>query len=197
MSSTRAGSGRRATANGSGATTEVIVGQVGRPHGVKGAVMVTPRTDEPDLRFAPGRELRVEDSSTTVQVATSSWHDGRLMARFEQVTDRNGAEALRGAILVAEVASDERPDDAEEFYDRQLVGLEARTTEGQVIGSVAEVVHLPAQDLLAITRPDGTEVLVPFVQALVPEVDLAAGTLLVADPGGLLDETEAEVADAP
>lgn len=183
--------------SGSNGTTEVIVGQIGRPHGIKGAVMVTPRTDEPDLRFEPGRELRIEDSRTTLQVATSSWHDGRLMVKFEQVADRNAAEALRGAVLVAQVPADERPTEPEEFYDRQLVGLAATDPDGEPIGAVTEVVHLPAQDLLAIRRPDDTEVLVPFVQALVPSVDLEAGTLVVADPGGLLDDDQAEVADAP
>jgi 16S rRNA processing protein RimM len=97
-------------------------------------------------------------------------------------------------LLVADVDPQERPDDPDEFYDHQLVGLTVRTVAGEVVGTLAEVLHLPGQDVLAVNRPDTTQVLVPFVREIVPEVDLGTRTVLVDPPPGLLspvDEDEA------
>jgi 16S rRNA processing protein RimM len=113
-------------------------------------------------------------------------HQSRLLVTFDGVTDRTAAEALRGLLLVAEIDAEERPEDPEEFYDHQLVGLEARTVGAVPVGTVTEVVHGPGQDLLSLRATDGREVLVPFVAALVPEVDVAAGYVVVVDQPGLL-----------
>jgi 16S rRNA processing protein RimM len=170
-------------------TVEVVVGVVGRPHGVRGEVAVEPRTDEPDRRFAPGQQLRTEESSRPLTVAAMRHHDGRLLVRFAGLEDRTAVESVRGARLVADVDPDERPEEPAEFYDRQLVGLRARNPNGDAVGSVIGVLHLPGQDLLEIRT--ATEVrLVPFVSALVPEVDLAGGVLTVADVAGLLSEDD-------
>jgi 16S rRNA processing protein RimM len=101
------------------------------------------------------------------------------------VTDRTAAEALRGTLLVVDVDPGEQPDDPDEFYDHQLVGLAAVDLAGAPLGEVADVLHLPAQDLLAVRAPDGRELLVPFVAAIVPTVDLAAGRVVVDPPPGL------------
>ena len=119
-------------------------------------------------------------------MAGTRWHQGVLLARFEELGDRNAAEAARGIVLHATLPADASPEDPEEFYDHQLVGLQAVTTDGEPVGEVASVAHTAAQDLLVIVRDDGTEVLVPFVEALVPVVDVAAGRLEVADRPGLL-----------
>jgi 16S rRNA processing protein RimM len=111
----------------------------------------------------------------------------RLLARFTGVDDRTAAETLRGLELRLEVPDDERPDDPEEFYDHQLIGLRARDRIGGEIGAVTDVLHLPAQDLLVLDV-DGREVLVPFVAELVPVVDLESGHLLVDSLPGLLDD---------
>jgi 16S rRNA processing protein RimM len=170
-------------------TVEVVVGVVGRPHGVRGEVAVEARTDEPDRRFAPGQQLRAEGSSRLLTVASLRRHDGRLLVRFVGLEDRAAVEAVRGARLVADVDPDERPAEPAEFYDRQLVGLRVRTPNTGVVGEVTAVLHLPSQDLLEIRT--ATEVrLVPFVAALVPEVDLEGGILTVADVSGLLSEDE-------
>jgi 16S rRNA processing protein RimM len=95
------------------------------------------------------------------------------------------------------VPDDERPADPEEFYDHQLRGLAVVTADGAEVGTVDDVVHLPAQDLLAVKRPDGREVLVPFVSAIVPEIDVAARRVVIAPPPGLLDLDEAETAGEP
>ena len=109
------------------------------------------------------------------------------MVRFTEVIDRDAAEAVRGTVLVAVVEPDERPLESEEFYDRQLIGLRVRTADGVVVGTVGSVLHLPTQEVLEVETADGTR-LVPFVAALVPEIDLEAGVLTVADVAGLLDD---------
>jgi 16S rRNA processing protein RimM len=170
-------------------TVEVVVGVVGRPHGVRGEVTVEPRTDEPDRRFASGQQLRVEGSSRLLTVASMRQHDGRLLVRFVGLTDRTAVEAIRGVRLVADVDPGERPAEPAEFYDRQLVGLRVRTPDDGVVGVVISVLHLPGQDVLEVRT--ATEVrLVPFVAALVPEVDLDGGILTVADLAGLLSEDD-------
>ncbi|WP_374999635.1 ribosome maturation factor RimM [Aeromicrobium sp. CTD01-1L150] len=170
---------------------EVVVGRVSRAHGIRGELTVQVRTDEPERRFAPGSSLSGDDGP--LEVAGSRRHSGRLLVRFVGIEDRTAAEALHGQLLRAEVDPAAVPEADDEFYDHQLVGLDVRRGTGERIGVVREVTHLPAQDLLAIDV-DGREVLVPFVEALVPDVDLAAGTLTVADVPGLLDPDEAEEA---
>jgi 16S rRNA processing protein RimM len=170
-------------------TIEVVVGVVGRPHGVRGEVMVESRTDEPERRFAPGQQLRAEGSSLPLTVASMRQHDGRLLIRFVGMADRAAVEAVRGIRLVADVGPEERPVEPAEFYDRQLIGLQVRTPDGAAVGVVVSVLHPPAQDLLEIQTGDGIR-LVPFVAALVPDVDLDSGILTVANLAGLLGEDE-------
>jgi 16S rRNA processing protein RimM len=169
---------------------EVVVGVVGRAHGVRGEVAVDLRTDEPDRRFAPGQRLRAENTSRVFTVASARDHAGRLLVTFAELTDRAAAEAVRGTRLVADVPSGERPPGVGEFYDRQLVGLLVRTAEGVEVGQVGAVLHLPQQDLLEIETAAGSR-LVPFVEALVPVVDLERGSLTVVDLDGLLTDDEA------
>ena len=160
---------------------------LGRAHGIRGEVLIDVRTDEPERRLVAGTQLRVEGSERTLSLVRIRNHSGRLLAEFAELTDRNAAERARGTVLVAEVDPEERPVLAEEYYDRQLVGLTARRSDGSEIGPVTDVLHLPAQDTLEIATPTGPR-LIPFVHALVPTVDLSAGFLVVADVEGLLDE---------
>jgi 16S rRNA processing protein RimM len=223
--------------SGPGGLTEVVVGRVGRAHGIRGEVSIEVRTDEPALRFTPGAVLRAASGkprSLTVDAVRP--HGDRLLITFAEVRDRTAAEAMRGAVLVVDVEPGTRPDDPDEFYDRQLIGLRVRTTAvwpaaesgdgaadaaadraankaadgpagggevGPPVGTVVDLRHLPAQDLLEIrldapavgpnSIPDSSgdtdapTVLVPFVRDLVPVVDLDAGWLVVAAVPGLLD----------
>lgn len=169
---------------------EVIVGVIGRANGLRGDVSVELRTDEPETRFAIGAVLGVEGSKQTLTVAaTRDGAGGRLFVRFEQASDRTAAEGLRGRVLTAVVDASERPDDPEEYYDRQLRGLRVLDAAGVEVGVVADVVHLPSQDLLSVTTSTG-ERLVPFVSELVPEVDLVAGTCRLAEVTGLLEDLD-------
>jgi 16S rRNA processing protein RimM len=171
---------------------EVIVGRIGRPQGIKGEVSVEVRTDDPDRRLAPGTVLRTEPAAVgPLTIESARDHSGRLMLTIEGVTDRGAAERLRNVLLVVDVDPDERPDDPEEFYDRQLVGLPVETIDGVRVGELREVLHLPAQDVLAVRRSDdGREVLIPFVLEFVPEVDLDRGRIVVDPPAGLLEDAE-------
>ena len=177
-------------------TTQVVVGRIGRPHGIRGELSVEPRTDEPDRRFAVGTVLATETPRgsaphgpgrpRTLTVESVRWHQDRLLVRFEEVPDRTAAEVARGLVLVADVPLDEAPEDPEEFYDHQLVGLRVDTTDGATVGEIAAIRHGAGQDLVVVRTPEGGEVLVPFVTALVPEVDVPGGRIVVADRPGLL-----------
>jgi 16S rRNA processing protein RimM len=167
---------------------QLVVGRIGRPHGIRGEVSVEVRTDSPDERFAAGSVLVTDPAERgPLTVTRLHWHSGRLLLTFDGVADREGAEALRGILLV--VDSDDLPElaDPDEFYDHQLVGLRAVLPDGAALGTVEDVLHAPAEDLLAITAPDGAELLVPFVSAIVPTVDLRGGRVVVDPPEGLLD----------
>jgi len=175
----------------------IVVGRVGKPHGVRGDVTVEVRTDVPDRRFAAGEKLDRSGGGPGLVVEDARWHSGRLLVRFSGVADRNGAESLRGVVLTidAERAGDAGdPDEADEggeggefWWDRDLVGLRAVTPDGSPLGAVTDVVHTAAGELLAIGRPGGGEHLVPFVRDIVPTVDRAGGLLVVDAPPGLLD----------
>ena len=183
---------------------EVLVGRIGRAHGVRGEVSVEPRTDEPERRFADGAVLDTRtptgaappaDRPASLVVSRTRWHQSRLLVTFAGVEDRTAAEALRGLSLVTVTDPDETPEDPEEFYDHQLVGLRVHTTDGVPVGEVADVLHATGQDLLAVRKPDGVEVLVPFVSQLVPVVDVREGRLEVADRPGLLEPLSADTGD--
>jgi len=171
---------------------EVVVGRIGKPHGIRGEVTVDVRTDEPNRRYADGSVLRAVAprgsafSLGSLTVARTRWHQQVLLVTFVELGDRNAAEAARNVVLHASIDASAVPDDPEEFYDHQLVGLAAHDLDGTLLGEVTGLVHGGAQDLLAIKAVDGRDTLVPFVTALVPEVDLVARRVVVADRPGLV-----------
>lgn len=168
----------------------VIVGRIGRAHGVRGYVVVGVRTDEPESRFAVGSLLDTDPSGVgPLKVAAARWHSGELLVRFEGVTDRTAAEVLRGTWLDVDSSSLPPLPDPDEFRDTDLIGLSVRTADGVGVGEVTDVRH-HGQDLLAIRPAGGGEILVPFVKAIVTDVDLAAGSLVIDPPPGLLDPDE-------
>jgi 16S rRNA processing protein RimM len=175
----------------------VIVGRIGRPHGIRGEVVIGVRTDEPDLRFAVGVRVDVAPSqdgdnpSGQLHVARMRWHSGQLLVAFAGVTDRTAAGELTGSWLSIDSSQLPAIGDPDEFRDHELIGLSVRTAAGQDVGVVTDVLH-SGQDLLVVRRPEGGESLVPFVKAIVPEVDLGAGVLVIDPPPGLLDSVPAE-----
>jgi len=176
----------------------LVVGRVGKPQGIRGEVTVEVRTDDPEARFAPGAVLITDPTDRgPLTVAAARDQNGRLVVLFGGIADRNGAEALRNILLLVDSATLPPPADPDEFHDFQLVGLLVELPGGDRLGTVSEVLHLPHGDVLAVRR-DGVavgapEVLVPFVHAMVPVVDVAGGRLVVDPPPGLLDLSEPEL----
>jgi 16S rRNA processing protein RimM len=166
---------------------QVTVGRIGRPHGIRGDVVVGVRTDEPELRFAKGSRLDTDPAGLgPLTVAVTKWHSGELLVRFEGIGDRDAAAELRGTWLTVDSAAIAPPDDPDEFRDTDLVGLSVRTVDGTEVGTVDDVLH-SGQDVLVIKSASGPEIMVPFVKPLVPEVDVKSGFLVIDPPEGLLN----------
>jgi 16S rRNA processing protein RimM len=168
----------------------LVVGRIGRPHGIRGDVVVDVRTDDPGLRFAVGSVLATEPAAAgPLTIGGTRWHSGRLLVSFDGVPDRSAAQELGGVLLTVESDDLEDLGDPDEYRDHQLVGLTVLTSAGERVGTVADVLHY-GQDLLVIKGDgprQGAEILVPFVAALVPEVDLPGGRLVIDPPPGLLE----------
>ncbi|WP_217547453.1 ribosome maturation factor RimM [Streptomyces sp. GbtcB6] len=175
---------------------QLVVARIGRAHGIKGEVTVEVRTDEPELRLAPGAVLATDPASTgPLTIETGRVHSGRLLLRFEGVKDRTGAENLRNTLLIAEIDPEELPEGEDEYYDHQLIDLDVVTEDGTEVGRITEISHLPSQDLFIVERPDGSEVMIPFVEAIVTEIDLEEQKAVIAPPPGLIDD-QAEIASS-
>lgn len=176
---------------------QLRVGRLAKAHGLKGGLKLELYTDNPEARFSPGAEL-------TLQVPEASpWHgktvtvreyrvmNGNPVVFFNDIDDREGAEGLVRAILWIDQDVNEVEDNA--WYDHQLVGLDV-VREDVVVGRVVRIDHFPAQDLL-IVKAGEQEIMVPFVEAIVPTVDITAGRVIVTPPAGLFEEL-ADVAES-
>ncbi|MGB5951390.1 MAG: ribosome maturation factor RimM [Ornithinimicrobium sp.] len=165
------------------------VARVGKPHGLRGEVTVQVHTDEPQERLRVGALLRAQGvDDEPLEIETVRVHQGRYLIGFVGVHDRDGAELLRNTTLYADVAiapMGETPEGG--YYEGDLIGMQVLTRSGDVVGTVTGLHTRPAQDLLEISRPDGPTVQVPFVHALVPEVDSEQRRVVIDPPAGLLD----------
>ncbi|MEU0527550.1 ribosome maturation factor RimM [Streptomyces niveus] len=176
---------------------QLVVARIGRAHGIKGEVTVEVRTDEPELRLGPGAVLATEPASTgPLTIETGRVHSGRLLLRFAGVSDRTGAEALRNTLLIAEVDPQDMPEDPDEYYDHQLMDLDVVLADGTEVGRITEITHLPSQDLFIVERPDGTEVMIPFVEEIVTDIDLVEQKAVIDPPPGLIDDNAVVAAPA-
>ncbi|NNG39727.1 ribosome maturation factor RimM [Flexivirga sp. ID2601S] len=164
--------------------SDVVVARIGKPHGLKGEVTVRLHTDAPAERFAVGESFRTEPADAgPLTLRTHRVHNGIHLLSFEEALDRTAAEALRGTQLLAPADADE-DDDA--WYADDLVGLEAEDPAGGHIGTVTALHDRPAQDLLELRLEDGATGLVPFVEQIVPVVDVDGGRIVIDAPPGLL-----------
>lgn len=167
---------------------QLVVGRIAKAHGIGGEVAVDVRTDDPEHRYANGASLDTDPPERgPLTVASTRWHSGRLLVRFDGVADRNTAESLQGTLLVADSETSRDGGDADEFWDHDLIGLTAVTTDGTVIGTVTELLHPPGPAVLVLDRGEAGEGLVPFVREIVPTVDLAGGRVVIDPPEGLFD----------
>jgi 16S rRNA processing protein RimM len=170
---------------------DLVVGRVAKAHGIAGEVVVDIRTDDPTARFAAGKTLRGRPSRGGAErpfvVESVREHGGRLLIRLSGVEDRSAADALRGTLFLVDTVDLPPIDDPDEYYDHQLEGLTVRTVGGDEVGVITEVLHTSAGELLAVKRTSGTELLVPFVSAIVTSVSLTGGTVQIDPPDGLLE----------
>ena len=189
----------------------IVVARIGKPHGLRGEVTVQLHTDDPAGRLVAGASFATEARSGSgvpreLMIRTARVHNGIWLLSFEGIPDRTGAEGLRGARLVVDTdeaaeattgfaagsaagsaASSAAADDEDAYYEDELVGLAVESPAGERLGTVASLETGSAQDLLVVTLEDGTSAWIPFVAAIVPEVDLAGGRIVVDPPAGLLD----------
>jgi 16S rRNA processing protein RimM len=169
---------------------ELTVGRVVKAHGVTGEIVVEVRTDDPEARFAPGAVLRAKASDHRERdyvVQASRPHGNRLLVRLAGVAGRDAADALRGSLFVIDSGDLPPIDEPDTYYDHQLEGLLVRTTAGSDLGTIAEVLHTAAGELLAVNRGQAGELLVPFVSAIVTSVSLDSGIVEIDPPEGLLE----------
>jgi 16S rRNA processing protein RimM len=175
-------------------STKLRVGRLLKAHGLKGAIKLELYTDSPNERFVPGAvlELQVPEESPwfgkSVTVTELKWFNSSPVLFLKDVSDRTQAETLIKAILLVEQPLDVSPQEPDAWYDHQLAGLKV-VRDGVEIGTLLRVEHMPAQDLLVI-KTEETEVLLPFVKAFVPKVDVQAGVIEITPPGGLFEQIE-------
>ena len=175
-------------------STKLRVGRFLKAHGLKGAIKLELYTDSPNERFVPGAvlELQVPEESPwfgkTVTVSELKWFNSSPVLFLKDVADRTQAESLIKAILLVEQPLDVSPQEPDAWYDHQLAGLKVMR-DGIEIGTLLRVEHMPAQDLLVI-QTEEAEVLLPFVKAFVPKVDVSAGVIEITPPGGLFEQIE-------
>jgi len=172
-----------------------------KPHGLKGGIKLELYTDNPELRFVPGSvfSLQVPEESEwfgrSITIRELRWFNDAPVGFFEEVPDRTAAESIVRAILWIDEAAVAAGEEENAWYHHQLVGL-AVLRDGQQVGTVTEVQHLPAQDLLAVKTASGT-VLVPFVESIVPRIDIEAGVIEVTPPAGLFEELPEDAGAEP
>ncbi|MFJ6271541.1 ribosome maturation factor RimM [Pseudarthrobacter oxydans] len=165
---------------------QLQVARIGKPHGIRGEVTVQVLTDAPGDRFVPGTEFVVEPASAgPLTVNSARWNKDILLLGFDEIGTRNEAETLRGAKLFIETEELDEDDD-EGWYEHELVGLEARIGS-RVVGKVTALNTMPVQDLLMVSTPEGKEILIPFVEQIVPEVNVDGGFILLTPPDGLFE----------
>jgi len=168
---------------------DVVVARIGKPHGLRGEVTVQLHTDDPESRFAVGTVLATQATPGSgvpraLTIRSTRVHQGTWLLGFEDIPDRTGAESLRGTRLVAPAQAS---DDDDGWYEDQLVGLSVVDRSGTRLGEVTGLEVGPAQDLLVVRLDTGTEAYLPFVEAIVPEVDVEGGRVVVDPPDGLLE----------
>ena len=164
---------------------QLVVGRIGRAHGVLGEATIDVQTDDPDLRFKVGSKLTL-DSGQELTIKSSRWHNQILLLGFEGVNDRNKIEALRDQLISSEVDLSQLAPG--EYHYQQLIGCQVYLQNNELVGQVSEVVKLPGQDLLSVDK-NGSQVLIPMVKQIIISIDVLAKKIVVNPPEGLLDVT--------
>ena len=154
----------------------VIVGRIIRSHGLDGSLRIQSLSDNP-ARFQAGSTLTVAGSTRTV-ASCNHLPDGHALLRLEGLNDPYAARRLSGEWLIAPTDSDPQLPEGE-YYHYQLVGLTAITDQGENLGTVQEVLETGSNDVYVVASDSGEEVLLPAIEQVVKEIDLASGKMLV------------------
>ena len=162
---------------------QLVVGRIGRAHGVLGEATIEVQTDDPDIRFQIGNKLTLDDGRQ-LTIRSSRWHNQILLLAFDGVADRNQIEELRDQLISTDVDLGSLAPG--EYHFQQLIGCQVFQQNGELIGAVDEIVKLPGQDLLSVSR-SGAQVLIPMVKQIIIEIDISAKKIVVNPPEGLLD----------
>ncbi len=162
---------------------QLVVGRIGRAHGVLGEATIEVRTDDADQRFSIGNKLTL-DSGKQLEIKSSRWHNQVLLLSFIGINDRNQVEELRDQLVSADVDINQLAPG--EYHYQQLIGCEVFLENSDLVGKVIEIIKLPGQDLLSIER-NGKEVLVPMVAAIIISIDVEKKKIVINPPEGLLD----------
>jgi 16S rRNA processing protein RimM len=164
---------------------QLVVGRIGRAHGVLGEATVQVQTDDPDVRFKVGAKLSL-DNGKDLTIRSARWHNQILLLAFDGIIDRNQIEELRDQMISAEV--DITSLSPGEYHYQQLLGCQVFLQNDELIGEVDEIVKLPGQDLLSVAK-NGKKVLIPMVKKIIISIDVSAKKIVVDPPEGLLDVT--------
>ena len=162
---------------------QLVVGRIGRAHGILGEATIEVQTDDPEIRFKVGNKLTLDDGRQ-LTIRSSRWHNQILLLAFDGVADRNQIEELRDKLISSDVDLGSLAPG--EYHFQQLIGCEVFQQNGVLIGTVDEILKSPGQDLLSVSRAAG-RVLIPMVKQIIIEIDVLAKKIIVNPPEGLLD----------
>ncbi|RUT30036.1 ribosome maturation factor RimM [Arsenicitalea aurantiaca] len=178
----------------------IVLGRIGAAHGIKGEIRIQSFTEDP-LAIASYGPLATSRRGLTITIRSARVAGNVVVCRIEGVADRNAAETLNGLDLMIDRSLLPPLEAEDDFYHADLVGLAVRGSDGTVLGSVIAVQNFGADDLLEIRQTGGGTRLLPFTRAVVPQIDLASGYLVVEPPaeveGELADGADDEGAEAP
>lgn len=164
------------------AQNRILMGKIGAAHGIRGEVRITTFTGEPEA-IADYGPLDTDRPGVTVIIEAARMSKTVLIARLKGVRDRNSAEALNGVSLYVERSRLPEPEDDDDFYHADLIGLDARLDSGVSIGTVSALPNFGAGDLLEVRDPrSGDTFLYPFTKAVVPIIRVAEGYLVITPP---------------
>ncbi len=170
----------------------LVVGRIGRAHGIHGEATIEVRTDLPDERFIVGAQLETDPKAHgPLTIESARDHNGILLLKFKEIADRTAIERVRDTLLLADVDMSEEAVYEDEYHVQQLIGCSVILESGEKLGDLTDVLNLPGQDLLAIKGERG-EILIPFIAEFVPIVDIEARTITVVPPPGLLTLHESD-----
>ncbi|HLR44122.1 MAG TPA: ribosome maturation factor RimM, partial [Brevibacterium sp.] len=171
-------------------TMSQVAARLGKPHGIRGEVTIEIRTDDPDSRFVPGARFATDPDIGALTLERARWHRDRLLLTFAEVADRSRAEQIRDTEILIDGTGDAVEDDA--WRVEELVDLAVELEDGTPVGTVTDLTVGAMQDLLHVRTTAGEEVLVPFVEEIVPEVDPEERRMVLTPPPGLIDDGDAE-----